>query len=75
MKVTNTYIVTVQSTGIIGNYTSVLYECRVGFFKRKTNWYLLSSSTFGPGTIFSGLNNLIKISEKDALKLIEETKK
>ena len=77
MKVLNTYIVTVKSKGVINNYTTVLYECsnkKWWQFRAEKTWYLLTMSTFGPGTIFYGLNSMMKIQEKEALVLIEDSK-
>ena len=67
MKVLNTYIVTCKSTGYPGDYTTVLYECIDA-------WYILSRSAFGPGTVFCGLNSLMKIREEEALEMVEDSK-
>ena len=68
MKVINTYIVTTKVSGFSGDYTTVLYECI------ENNWYLMSKSTFGPGTVFSGLNSFRKIQIEEALEIIENSK-
>ena len=61
-------MVTIKVKSFPGDYTTALYECE------GDNWYYLSRSTFGPGTIFNGLNSFNKILKPEALKIIEDSK-
>ena len=72
MKVVKTYVVKIKS--LLGDYNTLLVECSDKKWWQlfsKNKWFLLEKTQFHPGTIFSGLNELFQISEKQALELIK----
>lgn len=50
---------------IIGDYMTILNECEDG------KWYLLTKSTFDPGTIFNGLNSFREVQKEELKELLD----